>query len=139
MSKTFTEKLIFLEHVHWQGFFLPKLKSVIMCFKLNIFHSNLKDNVYAQVYFGKLYVATRIRTHRELFMEIISSLKDSRNCHCSSHYLTKTQDYSLQTSLQSTKLYQTPVCSGILLRWNRTTFGYSSVFARKRSIIRPFC
>ena len=83
-----------------------------MCFKLNLFHSNLKDNVYAKLYFGKLYGATRTRTHHRLFVEIISSLKDSS--HRWSHYLSKTQDYSLQTSLQS-------------------------LFAKKESIIKPFC
>ena len=30
-------------------YFLTKMKDITMCFKLNIFNNNVKDNVYGQV------------------------------------------------------------------------------------------
>ena len=55
------------------------------------------DNAILEIW----YVAATIRTHRGLFVEIISSSKYSRNCHCWSYYLTKTQDKRVQTRVYS--------------------------------------
>ena len=75
-----------------------QLNSINTCFK-HIFRYDLKDNVYGQVYglfLEILQVATRIRIHRRLFVGMISSPNISRNFLWWSHFLIKTQDYSLQ-------------------------------------------
>ena len=87
--------------------FLPQLPKCLWYFQLNtintcfkyIFHYDLKDNVYGQVYglfLEILHVATRIGIHRGLFVGMISSPNISRNFLWRSHFLIKTQDYSLQ-------------------------------------------
>ena len=88
-ARFFFEK--FLPQLPKRLWYFP-LNTINTCFK-HIFHYDLKDNVYGQVYGQVLeifYVAARIEIHRRFLTNI------SRNFIWWSHFLIKTQDYSLQ-------------------------------------------
>ena len=64
------------------GSFLLKLKTIATCFEYDIFHNNLKDNVYGQVYSWKYCRSLPEEESIVNFfcVRIISSSKISRNC-----------------------------------------------------------
>ena len=74
------------------GSFLLRLKTIAMCFKLNIFHDNLTGNVYEHFFLRNIVSYYQNRPPSQTaFLEIISSPKYLRNGLCWSHVLIRTE------------------------------------------------
>ena len=57
--------------------FLLKLKTITTCFEQDIFHNNLKDNVYGQIYYQKYsQLVPKYEFITDFFVGIISSTKN---------------------------------------------------------------
>ena len=67
---------------------LLNLKTISTCFEHDIFHNNLKNNVYGQVFSYKYYrLLPKQESITDFFVGITSPPKISRNCHWWSQFL----------------------------------------------------
>ena len=90
-SETFKGQLSFLSMSRIMAFF-TRLKTIAMCFRLNIFHNNLTGNVYKQFFFRNIVGCYQNSNPSErIFIGIISSPKFWKNSLCCSHVLIRTE------------------------------------------------